>query len=804
MKKEDKLDTILAEIQRSRAEINALNAEIAVMQSNINLLTSRHRKNLFYKIARPLITCIDRVRFGSAPKFFDENWYVSTYPDVANAGINPWVHFRKYGEQEGRDPNPLFSTVYYLEAYADVKQKGMSPLAHYMKFGAKEGRNPHSFFDSGWYLDTYPDVKKQGMNPLLHFLRHGIQEGRMPNSMFDSEWYLKLRPDVQAANMSAIYHYVYYGIKEGQPWRPNPGARTDTFVSFNAGKNSYSLSLDRMPYTYIPLRPRPSALEFIQRNSAQIKFSIIVPVYNTPIGLLDKAYESVKSQWYPNWELIFVDDHSTEARVPSDLARISRGDSRVKLVETPSNQGIAGATNVGISAARGDYIVFLDHDDELTSDCLYELAKRIHETTADFIYSDEDKIDEHGNFVQPFFKPDWSPDTLMSTMYTCHVSCVKRSLALSAGPLDPSLDGAQDWDFILKVSEKASRIEHIAKVLYHWRIIPNSIAADLNAKPKAVEHGRLARSNALKRRNHSGSMVHVDALPSHYTPVYLPKPGTLVSIIIPTKNNFPYLSECISSILSNTLYKNFEIVVINNGSSEERTINYLDEINRNSAITVLTRDAPFNFSELCNYGASKAAGDVYVFLNDDTEILEGDWLGAITGHAQLAHAGAVGAKLIYGEENSIQHNGILNLQPGPCHAFARQTPDFPGYFGRSVLPYNWIAVTGALMAIEKHKFWSVGGFDEGFPVAYNDIDLCFRLKKAGWHNVNLPIVQVIHHESVSRGIDHENSEKFERLKQERHNLYCKHPDLFQHDPYYNVNMHPLDVQFDLATKWRPF
>ncbi|MGV1830742.1 glycosyltransferase family 2 protein [Agrobacterium vitis] len=804
MKKDDKIETILAEIEKNRHETITLSSNIRELEIQLRILNSRLSRNILRDIIRRISFRINVLRFGRPPELFDGSWYNTNYQDVASAGVDPWIHFKKYGEKEGRDPNPLFSTTYYLDAYQDVREKGMSPLTHYVNHGAKENRNPHSFFDASWYLDTYTDVKKTGMNPLLHFLRYGIGEGRMPNSMFDTNWYLELRPDIKAANISAIQHYVYYGIKEGQAWRPTASTRADTYISFNADKNEYSISLNRTPYSYIPLRPGKSAKEFIRINSQHIKFSVIVPVYNTPDGLLDKAYDSVKTQWYDNWELLFIDDHSTSNRVSSDLIRIAGIDSRVRVIKTPSNQGIAGATNVGISACNGDYIVFLDHDDELTADCLYELAKRIHETNAEFLYSDEDKIDERGNFVQPFFKPDWSPDTLMSTMYTCHVSCVKRSLAISAGPLDSDLDGAQDWDFILKVSEKASSIEHIAKVLYHWRIIQNSIAADLNAKPKAVEHGKRARTNALSRRHHLGSMYHVDELPNHYAPAYLPKPGTLVSIIIPTKNNFIYLSKCISSILDVTNYKKFEIVVVNNGSSDEKTLKYLDEINQNACITVLTHDIPFNFSELCNFGASKSSGDVYVFLNDDTEILKSDWLGQITGQAQLEHTGAVGAKLIYGEESSIQHNGILNLQPGPCHAFSRQAPDFPGYFGRSVLPYNWIAVTGALMAIEKSKFWKVDGFDEGFPVAYNDIELCFRLKKAGFYNVNLPFIQLIHHESVSRGIDHQNSEKFERLKREKHNLYIKHPDLFQHDPYYNVNMHPFDVQFDLATKWKQF
>ncbi|BCH59752.1 hypothetical protein RvVAR0630_23760 [Agrobacterium vitis] len=804
MKKEEKIEYILAEFEKNKKEIENLRSRLEENQNNLSILKSRLERNILDILKKPIIFCVDTIRFGPAPHLFDKKWYKKNYSDVEFSGLNPWFHFKKHGEKEGRDPNVLFSTRYYLESYPDVKQNAISPLTHYMKFGSKENRKPHSFFDGGWYLDKNPDVKESGVNPLLHFLTHGINEGRMPNGMFDSEWYLKLRPDVAAANISAIKHYVYYGIKEGQAWQPPANSRPDRYINLNAEKNAYFISPERAPYTYIPLRPSHSVKQFMQAHSDATKFSVVVPVYNTPEGLLDKAYESVNSQWYGNWELIFVNDRSTDAHVTADLERLSKKDSRVRVIDTPSNSGIAGATNFAISAANGNYLVFLDHDDELTSDCLYELAKRIHETKADFIYSDEDKIDEHGNFVQPFFKPDWSPDTLMATMYTCHVSCVKRSLAISVGPLDSALDGAQDWDFILKVTEKASRIEHIAKVLYHWRIIPNSTAADLNAKPKAVERGRTARNNALRRRNHLALMQPVEDLPNHYAPVYSPKPGTRVSIIIPTKNNFRYISKCISSIMDNTIYKKYEIIIIDNGSSEETTLNYLDDLRKNDVVTVLIHDKPFNFSELCNLGASKATGDVYIFLNDDTEVLNNNWLEPLVGQAQVEHTGAVGAKLIYGSENSIQHNGVLNIHPGPSHAFLRQDPKFPGYFGRAVLPYNWIAVTGALTAIEKSKFWHVGGFDENFPVAYNDVDLCYRLTKAGWHNVNLPFVQVIHHESVSRGNDHEKPEKLERLKQEKHNLDCKHPYFFQRDPYYNVNLHPVDIQFDLSTKWRQF
>jgi GT2 family glycosyltransferase len=548
-------------------------------------------------------------------------------------------------------------------------------------------------------------------------------------------------------------------------------------------------------YTYTP-PPRPQDIEkTITELARQPVFSIVVPLYNTPQDVFSKMLESVLGQWYPRWELILVDDKSPLPSVRQGMEKIS--DPRVKNIFPEKNEGISGATNHGLAAATGDYIVFLDHDDELTPDCLFELARCAAEQDPDYIYSDEDKILADGRFGDVFFKPDWSPDALMSTMYTCHVSCVRRSMLAEVGGLRPEFDGSQDWDFILRVTEKTRRIAHIAKVLYHWRAVPGSAAADHNAKPYAIEAGRRAQIAALERRNLAATVEELPNLPGHHRIHYAMRGQPLVSIIIPSKNNGPVLSRCIDTIRQNSSYRHFEIVLLDNGSSEAGTLDYLETLANAPDIKMVRHDAPFNYSGLNNLGARKAAGEILLFLNDDTEVLTPDWIERMAGYAQLDHVGSVGAKLLYPGGREIQHGGVLNLAHGPDHAFLRRDADDPGYFLRNIIEYDWAAVTGACMMIERRKFDAAGGFDENFPVAYNDVDLCFRLLDKGLYNVVCQAVRLIHHESLSRGNDSADQQKLQRLALERISLYIKHPRFLHRDPFHNANLDPGSLYFAL-------
>ncbi|KWF29449.1 glycosyl transferase [Burkholderia pseudomultivorans] len=569
-------------------------------------------------------------------------------------------------------------------------------------------------------------------------------------------------------------------------------------LATNAGalgnrKGRYELSSAAGGYVYVPPR-RPDDIDAcIASLSVQPTFSIVVPLYNTPPELFDAMIKSVLDQWYPHWELVLVDDKSPSPAVGERLATLN--DPRIKIIQLDSNLGISGATNTGIDATEGDYIVFLDHDDELTCDCLFELAKCVATEDPDFIYSDEDKIETDGSYGQPFFKPDWSPDTMMSTMYTCHVSCVRRSLQQRIGGLRSEFDGSQDWDFVLRVVEQANKVSHIRKVLYHWRVIPASVASDLNAKPYAVDAGRRARLSAIERRGLKGALEPVPQLPGYFRVRYSHRGEPRISIIIPSKNNGDVLKRCVDSIRSKSTYRNFEIILIDNGSTNVDTLRTFDEMAVTPDVKVIRHDVPFNYSEINNVGVRESVGDFLVFLNDDTEVMSETWLSDMLGYAQLDHIGAVGAKLIYPGGRKVQHVGLVNLADGPNHAFLQQNADTPCYFARNLLEYNWIGVTGACLMLSRAKFDRIDGFDEAFPVAYNDVDLCFRLIKAGLYNVVCPGVELIHYESLSRGRDDENSEKIKRLARDKERLYLKHPDFFMLDPFHNPNLDQQDLNF---------
>lgn len=568
-----------------------------------------------------------------------------------------------------------------------------------------------------------------------------------------------------------------------------------TTIVYNQ-REGYTLKQGAYEYCYVvPAQPDDLAT-LISDMTVKPLFSIVVPIYNTPLDLLHELIESIEAQWYPQWELILANDCSTDPQLYEALEKITN--PKIKIVHLKTNSRISGATNVAIEHATGDYIVFTDHDDLLTPDCLYEMAVCINNEDPDFIYSDEDKLSEEGRYVQPHFKPDWSPDTMMSTMFTCHASCVKKSLLPKTGLLRSEFDGCQDWDFVLRVSEQTSKISHISKVLYHWRIIPQSTASDIAAKDYVLQASVNVRKDALERRGLAGAVEPVVGPAGYFRVNYFPVGNPLVSIIIPTRDNYNVLRRCIESIKSKSQYTHYEIIILDNGSVSAETLNYFSSLKNEEKVKIIRHDHPFNFSELNNVGVAHANGEILLFLNDDTEVIQSDWLERMIGYAQLPHVGAVGAKLLYPETNLIQHAGILNLAGGPMHAFHNTDRAQPGYFMRNLLEYNWLAVTGACLMIEKAKFNSIGQFDESFPVAYNDVDLCFRAVDAGYYNVMCPAVELYHYESVSRGLDHQDEAKVQRLMSELKRLNEKHPRYYQYDPFFNINLHPNGINFEVG------
>jgi glycosyltransferase involved in cell wall biosynthesis len=563
--------------------------------------------------------------------------------------------------------------------------------------------------------------------------------------------------------------------------------------ALDAAGGYYQLSQGNQGYTYIPPRQPTNFEHELAAMSRAPRFSIVVPVYNTPSGLLDKLVHSVLAQWYPYWELILVNDNSSLEHVGADLGRLS--DPRIIVVYLAENKRIALATNEGIARASGDFIVFTDHDDELTPDCLYELARCVERENPDFIYSDEDKIDEGGQYVQPFFKPGWSPDTMMSTMYTCHVSCVRRELVNELGGLRPEYDGCQDWDLILRVVEKTDRIAHVPKVLYHWRIIPASVASSLDAKPHVIEASKRAREDAMVRRGLNGVMEPVEEIPGYFRAVYPIQGEPCVSIIIPSKNNHRALKQCIDSIESKSTYRNYEIVIVDHGSTDPATMQCVESLRTHARIKVLSCDKPFSYSAINNLGVQTARGELVIFLNDGVEVLVPDWLERMGGYAQLSHVGAVGAKLLYPGGKVVQHAGIVNLSMGPGYGFRGLLAYEHGYFARAVLEYNWLAVSGACLMVERSKFKRIGGFDEDFQVSCHDMDLCFRLVEAGYYNLASPAVKLVNHGPHGLGSEDASPEQQAEFRRDTQALYQKHPQFYQYDPFHSPNLAPNDVRF---------
>ena len=506
--------------------------------------------------------------------------------------------------------------------------------------------------------------------------------------------------------------------------------------------------------------------------------SVVTPVYDTDEVWLRKAIESVRAQIYPHWELCLVNDGSTKPHVREILDQYVAAEPRVRVEHLPGNQGIAGASTHGLRLATGDFVALLDHDDELPPEALFEVVKRLNEdANLDLIYTDEDKLEPGGQRVEPFFKPDWSPDLLLSMNYITHLSVFRRSLLEEIGGFRLGFDGSQDYDLLLRFSERARQIAHIPQILYHWRKAPGSAAASTAAKPFAYEAARRAIEDAVRRR---GYEAQVDcALPGQYSVRYKLKGTPLVSIIIPTRDRWSLLRECLRSIEEKTRYANYEIIVLDNDSAEADALHGLSAIA--NKWRVLPCPGPFNFSAFNNFGAAQARGEYFVFLNNDTQVVEPDWLTAMLEQAQRPEVGAVGARLHY-PDNRIQHAGlVLGVGGVADHAFKGLPGNAFTYFAFASVVRNCSAVTAACMMVPRRVFEEIGGFDEQLPVALNDVDLCLRLRQRGHLIVYTPFALLYHHESGTRGKLH--PPKDDEL------VWRRWGDIIRKgDPYYNPNL----------------
>lgn len=527
-----------------------------------------------------------------------------------------------------------------------------------------------------------------------------------------------------------------------------------------------------------------------------ITFSILVPLYNTPEKYLSAMMDSVREQTYAGWELCLADGSDAEHGYVGEICRqYAEKDSRILYRKLEKNGGISENTNACIDMATGDYIALFDHDDLLHPYALYEYMKVICGKGADFIYSDEATFHKDMKHVSwMHFKPDYAPDTLRSVNYICHFSVFRRELLDKVGRFRKAYDGSQDYDLILRLTEQAEKIVHIPQVLYYWRSHDASTANNIAAKPYTMDTGKAAIADHLKRVGLKGSVTD-SAIPTTYKVQYEITGKPRISIIIPNKDHVDDLSKCLNSIWDNSTWENWEIIVVENNSEDPATFEYYKKIQQEGKTRVVRWDGEFNFSAINNYGAQFATGDYYLLLNNDTEVISPDWMEQMLMFAQREDVGAVGAMLYY-PDDTVQHAGvILGIGGIAGHSHKTFKRGEQGYASRMTIAQNLSAVTGACIMVPRRVWDKVDGMDESYPVAFNDIDLCLKIRKAGYLIVWTPYAELYHYESKSRGLE-DNPEKQARFKGEIDRFTDKWgPVLEKGDPYYNPNLTLVSEDF---------
>ena len=517
--------------------------------------------------------------------------------------------------------------------------------------------------------------------------------------------------------------------------------------------------------------------------------SIAVPAYQTPVEFLRQMIESLIVQTYSNWELCIVNASPDNEEMQKVLAEYSAGDSRVRFCNLKENLGIAENTNRAFAMTKGEFVGLLDHDDLLAPNALYEIVKILQDhPQADALYTDEDKVttelDEH---FQPHLKPDFNLDLLRSNNYICHFFVVRKSIVEKAGGFRKEFDGAQDYDFIFRCTENAGEVLHVPEILYHWRTHKASTADNPASKMYAFEAGKRAIEAHLERTGTEGEVSHTQDL-GFYRVKYPVQGKPLVSVIIPNKDEKETLQTCLEMLEKNTGYQNFEIIIVENNSTTDEIFRYYKELSGNRKIHLLRWGKEFNYSAINNFAVAHAKGEYLLFLNNDVKSINPDWLEEMLGVCQRPEVGGVGAKLIY-PDNTIQHAGcVIGMGGIAGHMFVDMPADRTGYLHKASLLQDMSAVTAACLLMKKEVFEQAGGFTEELAVAFNDVDLCLKVRKNGYLIVYDPYVKLYHMESKTRGAE-DSKEKVRRFQTEIEYMRCHWIDILKNgDPCYNKNL----------------
>ncbi len=633
-----------------------------------------------------------------------------------------------------------------------------------------------------------------------------------------AEWKLHCIYKSIPYKLSKPYRMLRSGLKRLIAGTPKKQLRFDTFKLYLKGKGSeakefYEREKNARKTCHIQDKiDKLAEAEVLKAQAEEMKeaglcFSILVPVYNTPENYLTEMIESVLAQSYPNYQLCIADGSDKAHKY---VKRICKGyadfDSRICYKRLKSNEGIASNTNEALHMAKGDYIVLFDHDDLMHPEALYHVAKAIEETGAEYVYTDEAVFyNESMSRIIYHMKPDFSPDFLRGVNYICHLSAFSKKLMDKVGEFRPECDGSQDFDMTLRLTEKANMVYHLPKVLYFWRSHPGSVASGIEAKTYCLDSAKKALSDHLDRIGLAGS-VEDSSFASSYHIKYEIKGNPMISILIPNKDHIGELETCLGSVFDKTTYENYEIVIIENGSEEEETFAYYRQLENDygEKVRIVTWNYGFNYAAINNFGAKAAKGDYLLLLNNDTEVITPDWLQEMLMFAQREDVGVVGSMMYFGDD-TIQHAGIIMGIGGTAgHSHKGLKRGGAGYLCKLAIAQDVSGVTGACMMIAKDKYEKLGGLDEKFAVAFNDVDFCCRLLDAGYKNVFTPFAELYHYESKSRGYE-DTPEKLARFEKEKELLLKRHGERIEKgDPYYNPSLNLSREDYSLADGYTVF
>ncbi len=685
--------------------------------------------------------------------------------------------FMSNGDSMNAQENTLerFDAAWYLNRYTDVAMSGMDAYTHYVQFGKAEGRQPmpDAFF--------VRNVKRVRL--LRDALLVAIKRSGSVKRAISKAWAVLRREGWDGIRRRVILHH----------------SQETNSAEFD--RNDYAEWIRR--YDTFTVQTRATVRGRIDALVHKPLISVLMPVYNPPLNMLEDAIRSVQNQLYPNWELCIADDASTNVGVHKILQRYAADDSRIKVVFRKENGHISAASNSALDLAIGAYVALLDNDDLLREHALFWIADAIvANPDAGLIYTDEDKVDQSGRRYDPYFKPDFNPDLFLSHNMICHLGVYRTDLVRQLGGFREGYEGAQDYDLALRCTEQLAhhQIVHIPRVLYHWRSHPGSTAQAGSEKSYALSAGERALNDHFARAQIAAKAELLD-FGMYRARYFIPAPAPWVSLIIPTRNGLELIKQCIDSIFDKTTYKNYEILIVDNNSDDPKTLDYFASLAGDNRIRILRDERPFNYSMLNNDAVQHARGEYVGLINNDISVISPEWLEEMIGLAMQPNVGAVGARLWY-PNDTLQHGGCITGIGGVAgHSHKHLSRGQFGYFARAQLIQTLSVVTAACLVTKKSIYQEIGGLDEiNLKVAFNDVDFCLRVRDAGYRNVWTPYAELYHHESATRG--HEDTpEKQLRFSDEVLYMKKRWGDLLMNDPTYSPNL-TLDHE-DFSLAWPP-